>query len=82
MNVVAAVLDLERFAVVAPATADIAGHVDVGQEVHLDADQAIALAGLAAAALDVEAEAARVVATGARLGHCANSSRTAVNRPV
>ena len=46
--------------------ADVAGDVDVGQEVHLDLDDAVALAGLAAAALDVEGEAAGLVA--ARLG--------------
>ena len=58
--------DLERLAVVALALADVAGDVDVGQEVHLDLDDAVALAGLAAAALDVEREAAGLVA--ARLG--------------
>jgi hypothetical protein len=58
--------DVERLAVVALAVADVAGDVDVGQEVHLDLDDAVALAGLAAAALDVEGEAARLVA--ARLG--------------
>jgi hypothetical protein len=47
----------ESFAVVALALADVAGDVDVGQEVHLDLDDAVALAGLAAAALDVEREA-------------------------
>jgi hypothetical protein len=36
--------------------------------VHLDLDDAVALAGLAAAALDVEAEAAGLPAAGARLG--------------
>ena len=40
----------------------LAGDVDVGEEVHLDLDQAVAGAGLAAAALDVEAEAAGLVA--------------------
>ena len=55
----AAVLDLERLAVVAPALALLARHVDVGQEVHLDGDDAVALARLAAPALDVEREAAR-----------------------
>ena len=58
--------DIERFAVVALAVADVAGDVDIGQEVHLDLDDAIALAGFAAAALDVEREAAGLVA--ARLG--------------
>jgi hypothetical protein len=42
--------------------------VDVGQEVHLDLDDAVALAGLAAPALDVEREAARLVAARLRLG--------------
>ena len=65
MDVLALVLHFKRLAVVALALADIAGHVHVGQEVHLDLDQAVALTGLAAAALDVEAEAARLVAAGA-----------------
>ena len=52
-------LHLERLAVVAGAVADVAGDVDVGQEVHLDLDQAVALARLAAAALDVEARSGR-----------------------
>ncbi len=55
-------LHLQRLAVVALAVADVAGDVDVGQEVHLDLEHAVALAGLAAAALDVEAEAAGLVA--------------------
>uniref|UniRef100_A0A0N4Z8C9 LigA n=1 Tax=Parastrongyloides trichosuri TaxID=131310 RepID=A0A0N4Z8C9_PARTI len=55
-----------RLAVVTLALADVAGDVDVGQEVHLDLDDAVALTGLAAAALDVEAEAAGTIA--ARLG--------------
>src|SRR3546814_2166389 len=36
---------------------------------HLDLDQAVAFAGLAAAALDVEAEAAGLIATRARFRH-------------
>ena len=62
MDVLALVANLQRLAVVALAAADVAGHVDVRQEVHLDLDDAVALAGFAAAALDVEAEAARHVA--------------------
>src|SRR5439155_25817746 len=54
--------DLERLAVVARALAGLAGDVDVGQEVHLDLDLAVSLAGLAAAAADVEREAAGLVA--------------------
>ena len=57
VDALALVVDLQRLAVVALALADVAGHVDVGQEVHLDLDHAVALAGLAAPALDVEAEA-------------------------
>ena len=63
------VADLQRLAVVAAALAGVAGHVDIGQEVHLDLDHAIAFAGLAAAALDVEAEASGLVAARARLRH-------------
>ncbi len=58
---------LERLAVVALAVALLAGHVDVGQEVHLDLDLAVAAADLAAAALHVEAEAAGLVAARPRL---------------
>src|SRR6202012_4908314 len=60
--------DFERLAVVALAFADVAGDVDVGQEVHLDLDDAVALAGLAAAALDVEGEAPGLVAARLRFG--------------
>src|SRR3546814_8711641 len=56
--------DLQGLAVVALALADVALHVDVRQEVHLDLDDAVALAGLAAATLHVEGEAARLVAAG------------------
>ncbi len=59
-------LDFQRLAIVAVALAGLAGDVDVGQEVHLDLDDTVALAGLAAPALDVEAEPPRLVA--ARLG--------------
>ena len=59
---------LERLAVVALALARLARDVDVGQEVHLDLDLAVALARLAAAALDVEREAPRLVAAHLRVG--------------
>src|SRR6185437_7909909 len=52
----------QSLAVVAGAVADVAGDIDVGEEVHLDLDQPVALARLAPAALDVEAEAAGLVA--------------------
>src|SRR5690606_23102448 len=68
-DIAAAITDFEGFAVVAFAVAYVAGHVHVGQEMHLDLDHAVALAGFAPAALDVEAEAAGVVAARARLGY-------------
>jgi hypothetical protein len=40
----------QRLLVVTAAVTHVAEHVDVGQEVHLDAPLAVALAGLAAAA--------------------------------
>src|SRR5271168_4661898 len=51
----------ERFGVVTLAAANLAGHVDVRQEIHFDAAQAVALAGLAAAPFDVKAEAPRLI---------------------
>ena len=59
-------LHLQRFAIVACAVAYVACHIDVGQEVHLDLEHAVALARFTSAALDVEAETAGLVA--ARLG--------------
>ena len=60
-------MDLERFAVVALALANLAGHVDIGQEVHLDLELTVARAGLAPAAADIEAEAARGIASRLRV---------------
>jgi hypothetical protein len=82
VDVAALVLDFEGLPVVALAVTDVTGHVDVGQEVHLDLDHAIALAGFAAAALDVEREAAGAVAARARLRNAGNNSRIGVSRPV
>jgi len=67
-DVLALETNFERLAVVALAVTLLARHIDVGQEVHLDLDLAVALADLATAALDVEGEAPRLVAAGARLG--------------
>src|SRR5439155_2964510 len=60
--------DRERFGVVAAAAANFASNINIGQKIHFDAAQAIALASFAAAALDVEAEAAGLVAAFARFG--------------
>ena len=80
---VALELHLQRLAVVAGAVAHVAGDVDVGQEVHLDLDQAVALARLAAAALDVEARSGRACSRAPWLsGRPANQSRIWVKAPV
>src|SRR5690606_2009195 len=52
--------NFKGFPVIALALADLAFDIDVGQEVHLDLDDAVALAGFTAAALDVEGKAARL----------------------
>jgi len=62
----AAIMDLERLGVVAAAMTHFAVDVDVGKEVHLDALGPLTLAGLATAALDVEAETAHLVAANLR----------------
>src|SRR5690606_1593026 len=58
--------NFQRFAVIALAMADVAGDVNIRQEVHLDLDDAIALTCFAATALDVEGKAAGLIA--ARFG--------------
>src|SRR5439155_24245083 len=64
----AAVEHLQRLAVVTPAAARLASDEDVGEEMHLDAKHAVALAGFASTALHVERETTRLVAARARLG--------------
>ena len=63
------IADLQGLPVVAGTVADLAGHVDVGQEVHLDLEGAVSLAGLAAPTFDVEGEAPWPVSADLRLGH-------------
>src|SRR5205807_6194613 len=63
--------DVQGVAVVTGALAHLAGHVYVGQEVHLDLDGPVARPGLAAAALDVEGEAAGLIAADLGLGRLA-----------
>src|SRR5471030_1003048 len=69
VNTLALVFNLQRFAVVAFATALIAGYVNVRQEVHLDFDHAVALTGFTAPALDVKTETPGVVAACTRFRH-------------
>src|SRR6185437_3377896 len=73
-DVFAAVVNFERLGVVASAVADFAIHVHVRQEVHFDFFGTLSLAGFAAAAFDVETEAAHLVAADFGffdLGECA-----------
>src|SRR5581483_7475280 len=55
----AVVEDFEGLRIVAPAVAIFARHITAGQKIHLQFDQALALAGLAPAALGIEREPAR-----------------------
>ena len=62
-NVLPLIAHLQSLAVVAFAAADLAGYVDVSQEMHLDLNDAVARAGFAAPAPHVEAEAPLLVAS-------------------
>src|SRR2546430_7820658 len=66
-NGLALEVHLERLAVVPSPVADLARHIDVRQEVHLDLDRAVAGARLAAAPLDVEREPPGQITTNLRL---------------
>ena len=68
-DVLSAEVNLESLAVVASAVTYLARHLDVRKELHLDLDVALALTRLAAAALDIEREAAGFVAAQARFRH-------------
>src|SRR2546430_999825 len=63
---VAFVADGERLGIVAAPAADLAHNINVRKKIHFDAAEAVALAGFAAAALHVEAEATGAVAALAR----------------
>ena len=67
-NIFPLVPHFQGFAIVAGAVAHFAGHIDIGQKLHFDLDDAIAVASLAAAAFDIEAETPRLVASHLRLG--------------
>ena len=55
----ATVVNFQSFPAVPATLALLARYVDVWQEVHLDRDDAVALAGLAASTLDVKGEPSR-----------------------
>src|SRR5579863_9095186 len=60
---------LQRFAVVAFTLANFTWHVDIGQEIHLNAHNALTLTGLTPSTLDIEREPPRLIATQTRLRH-------------
>ena len=62
VNVLAVIANLQHFRLVARALALLADQLHVGQELHLHRDRAVALAGFAAAAGNVEGEMSRGVA--------------------
>src|SRR5260370_18604821 len=64
----AAELDLLPLARVARAVTHLTWHVHVGEEVHLDLDDAVAFARLTSPTLHVEAEPPRLVSAHLRLG--------------
>ena len=61
-NVLTLVLHLQGLPVIPLAMAHLTGHVHIRQEMHFDFHQAVAVTGLAPAALYIEGEAARAVA--------------------
>ncbi len=69
LDVLALEAYLQRLAVVAHAAAHVARHVHVGEKMHLDLDDAVALTRLASPAFHVEAEAAGLITARARLRH-------------
>ena len=77
----ALVVHLEGLPVEPGPVADLAGHVHVGQEVHLDLQRAVARARLAAPALDVEREAAGQVPAHLRLGRAGEQLADVVPHP-
>ena len=62
VNIFPFIADLQGLTVITLAMADLTGHIDIRQEMHLDLDDTVAGAGLTAATLDIEAEAAFFVA--------------------
>src|SRR6478672_6839535 len=70
-DILALVSDLKSFPIVAAPAANLALDVNVGEKVHLDLDESIALTMLAAAPFCVKGEAACVVSSHSRGGQFA-----------
>ena len=69
VDVFALVTNIQSFAVITFAVADIARHVDVGQEMHFYFYNAITLASLAAPPFDVKTKASWFIPSRSCLGH-------------
>ena len=61
-DALALVFDFQGFPVVALSFADFAGHINIGEEMHLDLDDTVSAAGFAAPSFNVEAEATLFIA--------------------
>ena len=77
----ALVVHLERLAVVARPLADLTGNVDIGKELHLDLQDAVAPARLTASALHVKAEPPRLIAAHTRLAHLTEQLADRIEHP-
>ena len=64
INALALIFHLQRLPVVTLSVADLAGYINIRQEMHLDLDDSVAAAGLAPASFYVEAEAPLLVTPG------------------
>ena len=63
-NTLAFVFYIQCLTVVSLTAADLTGHIDIRQEMHLDLDDTIATAGFTSSALDIEAESSLAVTLG------------------
>ena len=80
-NIFALVFDFQRFPVVARTVTNLTGYVHIGQEIHFNADNAIAVAGLAAAAFNIKAKAAGLIAAHLRFGRLAEKLADKIKDP-
>ena len=66
-DVLSLITDFQRLPVITASAADLAGDIDIREEVHLDAHQSVTGTGFAPAALRVEGKPPLVVAAHSRV---------------